>query len=71
MLLTKDQTEKLKYIVNDKSGKASFLYEDNSKATIEDLKYAIEIHEVYSYGFGKPFIGNIEELKKRVKEIEG
>lgn len=68
MLLTFEQCEKLKYIVPDKTGKAAWYYDDKNKATIDDLKHAVEIDEDYR-SIGMPFISNIEENKKRLLEL--
>ena len=67
MLLTIEQMKKLKYLVNDETGRASFVYADNGKASKSDLRYAIDMHETFTFAYGEPFIGNIDELKRRIE----
>lgn len=66
MLLSITEAKRLKYLVNDSSGRSEFLYNDNGAATKDELQYAVDMHEDYTFAFGKPFIGNIDELKSRL-----
>ena len=70
MLLTIDQAKKLSFLDNDKSGKADFVFNQNKPAKKKDIEYAINKHDFLNLYRKKPFIANIDELKKKLKEME-
>lgn len=71
MLLTIEQAEKLRFLILDHTKKSYFVYDTSREVSKEDIQYAIQMHEKYTHAFGKPFIGNIDILMNKLKEIEG
>lgn len=66
MLISMETLKRLKYAKNDPSDSNYLIYVDEGKATMPELKDAIEFDSDTFELFGKHAFSNIEALKVRI-----